>query len=74
MLLTNRDRKQLTPKLFKQPKAGYSLPQVCEEEEEWQKFCQCKTKVVRRKMYIGTDGSYVIKPCSRCGRRIKDEY
>ncbi len=71
MILTNRDLKQLTPRLFLEPKAGYALPHVCEEEDKWQKFCQCKTTVIRRKA-IGTDGSY-IKPCSKCGRKIKDE-
>ena len=73
MILTNRDSKWLNRnhQKFLEPKAGYELPQVCEEEEKWQKFCQCKTTVIRRKA-IGTDGSY-IKPCSKCGRKIKDE-
>ena len=74
MMLTSRDTKWLNRnhQKFLEPKAGYELPQVCEEEEKWQKFCQCKTTVIRRKA-IGTDGSYIIKPCSRCGRKIKDE-
>lgn len=72
MQFTSRDLKQLRPHLFLEPKAGYNMPHVVEEEDKWQRFCQCETTVVRRKA-IGTDGSY-IKPCVQCGRKIKDEH
>ena len=69
MILTTRDRKQLTPDKFLEPKAGYALPHVCEEEDEWMKWCRCPGTVIRRHQKKA-GGSYV-KPCSNCGRRIK---
>ncbi len=59
MQLTNRDLKQLTPKLFKQPKAGYDLSHVAEEEERTM-YCKCNLP----------DADW-IKPCPSCGRRVR---
>jgi hypothetical protein len=59
MKLTNRDLKQLNPKNFLQPKAGYNLSHIADEEERMV-YCKCEP---RHKV--------IIKPCPRCGNRAR---
>jgi hypothetical protein len=61
MKMTGRDLKQLTPKEFQGPRAGYDILQVGDEEDlNRTSYCKCLPKKTNWMM-----------PCRDCGRRIR---
>ena len=61
MKLTTRDLKQLRPREFRQPKAGYDIEQIGDEEDRLRTaYCKCLPRKTNWMM-----------PCRDCGRRVR---